>query len=211
MKSQRATANAAERQRSRSEADTGQRTGLSFCDSQSRAVRRHPTRRTATRRGSLHSPLAANCCCWSSTHFREWGGERGAALAARRAARAGRFSPVGPQHAACASRVAFLPGVRPAMWRAFIQSIGMCSCDSGRSQRGPNELREVAALRLRWLRPGRFFEPQGCNLNPGLGGHLLRVALASFRVPSGTPFIPRGNATEDRGRAGKRYRVGLLS
>ncbi len=33
----------------------------SSCGSSSRAVRRHPTRRTATRRGSLHSPLAANC------------------------------------------------------------------------------------------------------------------------------------------------------
>ena len=33
----------------------------SSCGSLSRAVRRHPTRRAATRRGSLHSPLAANC------------------------------------------------------------------------------------------------------------------------------------------------------
>ncbi len=57
--------NAAERKRSRSEADTGRRIGASLgsssCGSLSRAVRRHPTRRTATRRGSLHSPLAANC------------------------------------------------------------------------------------------------------------------------------------------------------
>ncbi len=92
----------AERQRSRSEANTGRRTGASFglqlffgcenrlrfsrragpsmglrfgqwiglscwlgfgpsfCGSLSRAVRRHPMRRTATRRSSLHSPLAAN-------------------------------------------------------------------------------------------------------------------------------------------------------
>ena len=34
----------------------------SFCGSLSRAVRRHPTRRAATRRSSLHSPLAANSC-----------------------------------------------------------------------------------------------------------------------------------------------------
>ena len=47
MKSQRATVNAAERKRGRSEADTGPSLGLSFCGSLSRAVRRHPTRRTA--------------------------------------------------------------------------------------------------------------------------------------------------------------------
>ena len=35
--------------------------GPSFCGSLSRAVRCHLTRRTATRRSSLYSPLAANC------------------------------------------------------------------------------------------------------------------------------------------------------
>ncbi|WP_367270612.1 hypothetical protein [uncultured Rikenella sp.] len=34
--------------------------GPSFCDPLGRAVRRHPLRRAATRRSSLHSPLAAN-------------------------------------------------------------------------------------------------------------------------------------------------------
>ncbi len=37
---------------------------------------------------------------------------------------------------------------------------GISLAFSGRSQRGPNEHRDVAALRLGWLRPARLYEPQ---------------------------------------------------
>ncbi len=53
------------------------------------------------------------------TNFAEWGGEWVVALAARRAARAGRLPPGGPQHAACASRIA-VPPERPTALELYI-------------------------------------------------------------------------------------------
>ncbi len=44
------------------------------------------------------------------------------------------------------------------------QPIGNFYSKAGRSQRGRNEHREVAGLRLGWLRPARFCEPQELGL-----------------------------------------------
>ena len=54
-----------------------------------------------------------------------------------------------------------------------------------------NEHREVAGLRLGWLRPARFCEPQGSTQNRIEVARLFRVDTASFRVPSGTVYSER--------------------
>ncbi len=144
MKSQRATANAAERQRSRSEADTGRRIGASFgLEFRARASSAIPEGIAVLGEGDALAARGGRaedeperkvrCSCdplgapalsprrgaprggmGDRPKPMDWGDEGGVALATHRVAQAGRLPTGGPQHAAPRRELLFLLGVLPA-------------------------------------------------------------------------------------------------
>ncbi len=102
----------------------------SICGSLSRAVRRHPMRRTATRQSSLHSPLAANLA-----KLRRWIGLNSC-------------DPLGSPASSPSGEAARGSGRQPEPDRIGA-GIGCCLCDpTGRAGRTPPHGRDAQRLLL---------------------------------------------------------------